>query len=643
MADPPVVTPGIVMSNAGGTIEKYRLRFSGNNPQLKKLNAANVLVDVPAAEGEVVIDTSSSTGSSSGQPSNANADTRTYRVKLKALLLNFSSQSKLWFAIYVNGTELKNPAQVSAFSKPIVINTAVPLPRVPPVFVPDIKWASLPDATNTSRFHLKFPAVAGAKGYAVYRATELSLRDRLNSIVYPKTGTIFQRRDALNSAPAADRIRALDAFIRVNKKMLELPEIELEMDGDTQGLFIYAVSSFTDQAAESKLSDWIYVAIPERITPAPPVLTGFINKLATPKAVLKVNPGAGNNTATLEIFRTTKKIIISDVNMMGLPAATGPAVGWTRFRVVNGVEEPVVNPLDKFDFYKVEEDVTPGWTPFFYRAVGIGLNQPNNGKIPGRSSSSNLLELLPPVPEAAPQIINALATANNALTQIRISFRSDAYVGVSPHGVFTIFISKQNATGLYGEIAGGKIPEILKLDSGNPEPLNKLVRLPKDASGFAGYALNLSIEAKATFKITVTDPLGRKKEVVLNFAKPTPAIVISDIAVKRLAGQVNVGFKTNIGKVQPPVGQFTLVMAVRKGLTTKTLLSIAMHSIPDTLPIFINTAAIAGGTKQDANNLFTYGAVFKGAANISAFTSPATVIISITNPKGVRTTEDVNI
>ncbi|MEO5682198.1 MAG: hypothetical protein ABIQ88_06125 [Chitinophagaceae bacterium] len=643
--DPPVVTPGIVLSNAGGTIEKYRVRFSGDSPQLFKLNAMNLLVAVAQAEGEVIADPVASSGTSSGLPTTANPEMRTYRVKLKMLQLNFTSQSKLWFAIYANGTELKNPAIVSPYSKPIVINTADPLPRVPPVFAPDIKWASLPDAGNTSRFHLKFAPVAGVKGYAVYLATELSLRDRLKDIVYPAGGSIFQRRDAINGASAANKKAALDAFTRVNKKMLELPEIELEMNGDTQGLFVYAVSSFTDQAAESKLSDWIYVAVPERIAPAPPVLTGFINKkLVLPKAILQINPGAGNNTATLEIFRTTKQLITSDVNMMGLPASTGPAIGWTKFRINNGVEEPVVNPADKFDFYRLEDNVAPGWAPYFYRAVGIGLNQPNDGKMPGRSSSSNLLELLPPVPAEAPHITDAAATANAALTQLRIFFKTDAYVGNSPHGLHTIFISRLNSNGGYDIIEGAEIPRIAKLATGNPEPLNKLVRLQKDNNGLSAYALNLPIEAQASFKITVTDPLGRKADIILPFAKPLDTVVITELLVRRLAGQVNVGFKTNIGKALPPSGRFMLTISVRKGLVRRTMLSIAMNTIPNSLPpLFFFTSAIAGGGLQGADRLYTYGAVFKGAVNLMAFSSPVTVIVEITNPAGVKTSKEVNI
>ena len=643
VSNPPVVTNGIMLSNAGGIIKKYRIRFTGDTPKLFVLNAANVLEAVPADEGEVISDSAASTGSSNGLPVDTFTDTRTYRVKLKNMQLNFTTQTRLWFALYVNASELINPAAVSAYSKPLSINTADPIPRIPPVFVPDIKWASLPDASNISRYHLSFAPVAGAAGYAVYRAAELSLRDRLNGIAYPKDGTIFQRRDAINGADPADRTNAIDAFIRINTKLLTTPSIELEMDGDTNGLFIYAVSSFTDQQAESSLSDWLYVAVPELIIPAPPVITGVVNKQAVPKAVLKINPGPGNNTGAIEIFRTTKKIISSDVNMMGLPRLKGPVAGWTKFKSVDGIHDlPVINDSDPFDYYKLEDDLAPGWAPYYYRAVGIGINQPINGKIPGRSLSSNLLKLIPPVPEAAPQISNA-SIINSPISQLRISFRSDAFTAESPYGFHTIFIYKQNDSGLWDEIAGGNIPSLQRLTGGSTEPLNQLVRLAKDPDGFTNYAYNVPVEAKVSFKITVTDPMGRKSESILSFVKPPSGIIISNIIFKRLAGQVSIAFKTNVGKTKPPIGQNTLAISVRKTLIRKTLMTIAMNNIPDKLPLFIPVSAIAGGTVQDAENLFSYIAVFKGSINIKALSSPVELIISIKNPKGVVTSNSINI
>jgi hypothetical protein len=640
--NPPVTVQGIVTGNSGGSTERYRIRFNGIVPQLFKLDAANNLVPVPVAEGEVKEDLSASAGSSNGQPSASNTDMRTYRVKFKNINLNFTSATRLYFTAYARASEAKNPVVFSPFSRPIVINVADPVPRNPPLFIPDIRFATLPDANNISRFHLKFTPVPGAVSYAVYLATEMSLKDRLLSIVnYPKDQSIFKRRDALNlaSTNAADRNRAIDAFTRINKKPLLTPEIELELNGDTQGLFIYAVSSFTEQGAESKLSDWIYVAIPEKITPGPPVLLGFVNKKpATPKAVLKVNVGAGNNTANIELYRTSKEYLGTDVNMMGLPVSVGPTAGWNKFKITDGVnDELVTDPAKPFDYFRVEENIPAGWSPLYYRAVSLGTNQPVNGKLPGRSPASNLLELLPPPPAAPPALNTVTLNSNGPQTLLRLAFRSNAYVGKSPHGNHTATVHKQNTSGLFEQIAGGDIPSLKKLEAGVAEPLNELVRLPGiDAAGFFGYALNLPIADKITLKVVVADPFGRKSESIVSFTKPAVGVVIGKITIKRTAAAVNIVFKTNMGKVKPPVGQNTLNILLRSKAndTVKLLFTIAMHQIPDNFPIFPANAAIAGGRVQDADGFFTYQAVFRGAVSLNAFAAARSVIIRITDFKG---------
>lgn len=645
-ANPPVTVQGVMTGNSGGATERYRIRFSGNTPQLFKLDAANNLVPVLPAEGEVAEDPSASAGSSNGLPSASNTDMRTYRVKLKNMNLNFTSATKLYFTAYARAAEAKNGALFSPFSKPIVITVGDPAPRNPPLFVPDIRFATLPDASNVSRFRLTFAPVPGAVGYAVYLATEMSLKDRLLSIAnYPKEGTIFQRRDALNlaSTNTADRTRAIDAFTRVNKKPLLVPDIELELNGDTGGLFIYAVSSFTEQGAESKLSDWIYVAVPEKITPGPPVLLGFVNKkLPTPKTVLKVNVGAGNNTASIELYRTSKEYLGADVNMMGLPVSTGPAAGWSKFKITDGVnDEPVTDPTKPFDYFRVEEAVPTGWAPLYYRAVSLGLNQPVSGKLPGRSPASNLLELLPPPPSMPPSLTTVALTANAPLTQLRLAFRSNAYVGKSPLGNHTAAVFRQAVNGLFDAIAGGDIPLIKKLPTGQPEPLNALVRLPGiDAANAFGYVLNLPVADKVTLKIVVADPLGRKSESIVSFTKPVQGVVIGKIGVRVSASAASLAFKTNVGKTRPPVGQNILSILLRSKVnnTTATLLAVPFQNIPDAFPLLPNgNAMVAGGRVQDAEGLLSYEAVFRGAANLTAFAAAKSVIVRITDGKGRNT------
>jgi hypothetical protein len=651
--DPPTNIPGIINGNNGGTIVRYRIRFNGFAPQLMKPDLSNNLIPVAVTEGSVEEDESGSAGSSDGQPSLSNPDMRTYRVSIKNIALDFTSETKLYFTAYARASEMRNPALLSGFSKPVVVQTADPVPRNPPVFVPDIRFATLPDVNNISRYQLQFPPVPGAISYAVYLATEMILLDRLTSITnYPKEKSIFQRRDALNTASInpVDRKRAIDAFTRVNKNPLtllpgkSLVEIELELNGDTQGLFIYAVSSFTEQGAESPLSDWIYVVVPEKITPGPPVLNGVVNKkLPQPKASIKLNVGDGRNTESIELYRTNKAYLGSDIDMMGLPVSIGPTTGWTKFRITGGSNDEAVNdPLLPFDYYKIEEEIPTGWAPFYYRAVSLGTNQPTNGKLPGRSPASNLLELLPPAPSEAPTLTN-VSLSSVGVDILRLSFQTNAYVGKSPFGNHTIKVYKQNeGTLLFDPLTGGDIPDLRKLTAGESEPLKQLVRLPGiDSTGTSAYALNLGLPEKIVLKIEVFDPLGRKSEQVISFSRPPEGVIISDIKVRSRLVETAISFKTNVSKVKPRRGQNTLTILLKsRSNVIRTLLNVGMHTIPDRLPPFpVGRGGVFGGTQQ--GDLFVYGVRFRNISGNNPFNRTMSLIIQLTDFKGNRAEEEI--
>ncbi len=641
VANPPVTVNGVVLSNSGGTMERYVVRFNGAEPIVGKIDAANVFTEIAQVPGDleeasVIIDPSSSSGSGDGINS-SNADIRTYRLILRNVTLNFTSQTKAWFALYIRGSELRDPARYSDYCKPVVIAVADPVAREAPTFTPEIRWASLPDASNISRYHLKFTPVTGAVGYAVYRATEMSVRDRMIlTSEYPSNGSVFQKRDALNAAPATEKVKAIDAFIRVNKNMITTPTLEVEMDGDTQGLFLYAVSSFTEQGAESELSDWVYVAVPRKITPAPPVLTGFVNKRSlTPSIILQIEPGAGNNTSTVELYRSFKQYLAADINMMGLPLETGPVAGWNKYKFVDGINDELITADgESFDYFKIEHPVSPGWAPFYFRAAGLGLNEPSNGKLPGRSSSSNLLELLPPTPAEPPLIQNASLTADAGETQLRLAFQTNAYVGRSVYGNHLVQLFRQNSSGLWDEVASEEIPFILKVQPPTAEPTSQLIRL-NGASQFNNYAYSFPIEEKITMKIVVADPLGRSSTAMVSYERPAPTtgVVITDIAVKVTAGAVNVRFRTNVGKHIPILGINKLEMLLGADRMERSILNVAMHKIPDVLPLLIGSG-IAGGTTQDAEGMYTYAAFFRGAFFIKAFNTSDRLIIRITDPGG---------
>ena len=79
----------------------------------------------------------------------------------------------------------------------------------------------------------------------------------------------------------------------------------------------------------------------------------------------------------------------------------------------------------------------------------------------------------------------------------------------------------------------------------------------------------------------------------------------------------------------------SILLRAKVNNVVKQLFAIAMHQIPDNFPFFPNSnAAIAGGRLQDADGFFTYEAVFRGVANLNAFTAAKSVIIRLTDVNG---------
>jgi hypothetical protein len=95
--------------------------------------------------------------------------------------------------------------------------------------------------------------------------------------------------------------------------------------------------------------------------------------------------------------------------------------------------------------------------------------------------------------------------------------------------------------------------------------------------------------------------------------------------------------------VKPPNGQYLLEIFLKNAGGSRSLVSVPMHKIPDTLQLLSRNAIIAGGTAQDSARLFTYTAVFRGTMVLSQFRSPATIAISITDPAGIVTSNQLRI
>jgi hypothetical protein len=651
-SDPaPWAMPGIALGN--GIVKRYAVRFALNGTiSLFEIKPFNIYQPVPLAEGKVIIENSFSTGNGHDSPHTGIDDTRTYKLFLYQMQISFLTVSKLYYAVETVGFESVNPSLTSPPTLPYVITVVDPNPKLAPVFFTDIKWASLPDVSNVSRYHLTFPSVAGAVGYAVYRATETSLSAKFINLNFPNQGSIFQRRNAFESANAADKNRGFDAFIRVNKELItdSTKGIELEMNGDVGGLYIYAVSSFTDQNVESKLSNWIYVAIPQRITPSVPSITGYINKkLATPKLVVKINVGLGNNTDTVQLYKTSRANLAADLNIMGLPYSTGPNnVSWKKYKT--SLPTDILIPaasIEKYDYLLYEEDIQPSWQTVFLRTAALGKNSPADGLFPGKSASSNLLELIPPIPALLAQILNpTLLPSSSSILQL--SFKTNAFLARSNYGNHIITVSQQDSDGIFKEIIKKEIPNIIKIHSGDAEAANELYRLEKDTSDFVLYHFNMAALLKVTLQIKVTDPAGRNSFQAVSYEKPLDpppsGIIINDVTIKKQLSSVLIEFKTNVGKRPPLVPaqatQLSVIIKSKLGITT-TIIFTVFNVIPDKIGLF--GSGIYGGVNKDINGLYSYNILLKTAAEILAIKNGKVLSITIKPFKKTAVTSNTTL
>jgi hypothetical protein len=105
---------------------------------------------------------------------------------------------------------------------------------------------------------------------------------------------------------------------------------------------------------------------------------------------------------------------------------------------------------------------------------------------------------------------------------------------------------------------------------------------------------------------------------------------------------VQLSFKANVSKAEPPVGQNTLIIGLRsKTNLVRVLVNVAIHDIPNR-PLFIpvRNTSVYGGT-QDESGLFVYGAQFRGAVIVNQFNAARAVVVRITNFKGETVEEQL--
>jgi|GEM_PF-6639404 len=649
--DPNLITKtdGLTFNNTSATVTNISLSFTGTAVSATSSNAA---VSVSAIQDTV---------------NSAPPNTIAYKVKIDHLLLNFETLSKLGLGIYVKSSQKNPPSVFTPYGNVKVIYINDPLPRKAPPIQPNVNWSSLPDAANVSRFRVSFapPTPLGnTVGYAIYRASEAEVRRKVGLPPVQTGQDILARNIDLQGLNASQRKIAKDVFIRINTKMLTAPQTDIDLPGDLEGMYIYAMTSFTDQRVESGFSDWLYVAVPQRYTPAAPALKVLVHKDRDPdnpgtilqqRVVLKVEIPKGVKTERVDLFSTKKEYLAASFDLMGLPVTegglTGLPAGWEAFDENDDPVNPV-NLSSQVAYYNITQVVTASWFPLFYRAASFGTDKDTEGKYPGRSKSSNLATALLS-PPADFQLKNGSLTLNTP-SLLRIGFFTDAEIQQTPLGSFKLTIQKRDAAkNIYEDVFAKDVPLIAKKQGGDVATLSTAYRLAKDGTGCFEFEYFVAAEAEAWYKVFVTDPLGRRKSLDLYYKKPAgPKVVIKNLKIKKLLLSVEMAFSIKTAKPAPgaylleilasqtsvllPGGNIhTLApMRINKRAKTALLFSAKLDAIGTAIPA--TNPAVYKDAGIPLDGFYNYHAIFKGTNTVKTLNG-ATVTVRVTDTDGNKT------
>lgn len=445
-----------------------------------------------------------------------------YRVVVHGVACDFSGASERSYAVYAHGFEAVRPTSPSALVGPRTGKAADPRPAPPPA-LPPILWTALPDAAGRARALLTWSPQPRAAGYFIWEATESALRSivGMDPIPAPVPGvtspTLPMRageiRDYLDAVPSRHAV-SLAGFTRINERAITANQIELDLPGGADSLFIYRISSVTAAGVESARSTHLaFVGVPRRAVPGEPSL--LLRR--TPAGVrLYAQAGGGHPPVGYAVHRVLNPRAVAEVGMMGPPVYAHTAPEWHPA----DPSDPALRGQDPAQFVVLDDPVPARWDPYFYRIVAVGPHDPANGVLSGRSRPSGVQSIVRP-PADPPQL--AVVSLTPPSGSRVLSFTADIPVRPCPLGHARITVAQVST-------ASGALVRTVLLDTtadrvavGDPfavipapteAELAAMPELSRGAPGPGGqvlYSLRLP-GSVARGVITVTDPLGRAAE-----------------------------------------------------------------------------------------------------------------------------------
>jgi len=439
-----------------------------------------------------------------------------YRTTIQLPPPDFSKGVQLNLMVFARAAEKVDPASWSRFAGPASAVLADPTPPPPPAIGPPLRWTSIPDARNTARALLTFPAVAGARGYAVYRCSETAIRAAAG-LPAPAQRTAIARRIELNSA--ISRLDYQNLFLRINATLFPDPHIEVEISGDSLVLYAYYVTAINQNNVESTPSPITFVGVPRRLTPPTPVLQtipGSPNILRVP---------VDTNYDFVSLYRCKSLNLAKDVALMGPPVATqtppafilsvdtgniGSNIAFGLAGATTGGAPPApaatpaavaAPPVINIEF---KDNPLPGWQPYYYRVVARSNPALAAGWLPASSTPSRAAEVyvLPPdPPDLQPESVTRPPLGQGLI----VSVRSKADIRTSPLGDHRLEFFALVFT---PAIAPGQAPDVATTLSSLTAAVS---RSDRDANGRWGYTCKIGIATNIVVRLT--DPAGRVTEL----------------------------------------------------------------------------------------------------------------------------------
>jgi hypothetical protein len=316
------------------------------------------------------------------------ADIYRYRLTLHDVDATFAADAKRrGYEVWARALEWVRPTNLywSAAVGPVVNFFRDPNP--PTVTdVPDVTWATLPDAANQSRITLTMdPSVPGAAGYVVWYATETQLLKALDekglldwglsaaqasALAHPAFANLDKRaevlKDKINGSNAVDF-----AFTRITDKPVSDPKLEVTLPGDTTILHIYRFSTIGRNGLPSpSKSDITAVGVPRLAKPGVPGLIARPVYEPTPGIKLVAMPGPGEPSEGFRVFRTRREANTSYLGLMG-PAIVNESQAWST--------EPTAfhGQTQELPVYVDSQPIS--WFPYYYRIQAVGAVHSING------------------------------------------------------------------------------------------------------------------------------------------------------------------------------------------------------------------------------------------------------------------------